>query len=105
MRLVYNPRVQQDVAKALRYYDEAGGEDLGDAFFDELTASVELARAAGTISPGIRRVAAREFGTLPLSFSVSHRWRHAARAGGAAQPAASVFRVAPQMMADRAQPS
>lgn len=48
MRLIYNARVQQDVSVALRYYDEQGGPELGDAFFLELTAHVELAR----VQPG-----------------------------------------------------
>jgi plasmid stabilization system protein ParE len=45
MTLIYHPRVSHDVAQALRYYDEAGGPALGDAFFEELTQRVEQARA------------------------------------------------------------
>jgi plasmid stabilization system protein ParE len=45
MRLIYHPRVQHDVTEALRYYDEVGGAALGDAFFDELCARTEMARA------------------------------------------------------------
>jgi toxin ParE1/3/4 len=43
MRLVYHPSVQRDVATALRYYDDAGGAALGDAFFEELTQRVAQA--------------------------------------------------------------
>ena len=45
MNLVYNRNVQKDVTAILAYYDEAGGQELGDAFFAELMAHVELARA------------------------------------------------------------
>lgn len=45
MRLVYHPSVQRDVAAALRYYDDAGGPALGDAFFEELTKRVAQAHA------------------------------------------------------------
>lgn len=44
MRLVYNPRVQRDITEALRYYDEACGGELGDAFFAEFLARAETAR-------------------------------------------------------------
>lgn len=44
MRLVYHPSVQRDVAAPLRYYDDAGGPALGDAFFEELTRHVAKAQ-------------------------------------------------------------
>lgn len=35
MNLIYHRSVQSDVSAVLNYYDEAGGPELGDAFFDE----------------------------------------------------------------------
>jgi toxin ParE1/3/4 len=42
MKLVYHRRVQNDVSAVLDYYDEVGGPDLGDAFFNEFMAYVAL---------------------------------------------------------------
>jgi hypothetical protein len=60
MNLVFNRNVQKDVTAILAYYDEAGGSKLGDAFFAELMAYVELARAAPTrfhpVSEELRRI-------------------------------------------------
>ena len=65
MNLVFNRNVQKDVTAILAYYDEAGGSKLGDAFFAELMAFVELARATPTrfhpVSDELRRVNLRRF--------------------------------------------
>jgi plasmid stabilization system protein ParE len=35
MKLIYHRSVQSDVSAVLNYYDEVGGPELGDAFFEE----------------------------------------------------------------------
>ena len=65
MRLVYHPHVQRDVTDAMRYYDGAGGVELGDAFFAELCAHVELARESPSrfhrVAGELRRVNLKRF--------------------------------------------
>ena len=43
MRLVYHPAVQRDVTGILRHYDGISRR-LGDAFWEELTGLIEVAR-------------------------------------------------------------
>ncbi|MBL9187274.1 MAG: hypothetical protein JNK23_07340 [Opitutaceae bacterium] len=48
MNLVYHRSVQRDVSQVVAYYDQAGGLELGDAFFTELMAQVQAARRQPT---------------------------------------------------------
>ncbi len=65
MNVIYHPGVQQDVSAVLAYYDQAGGSDLGDAFFSELMAYVESARSQPTrfhpVEGDLRRVNLERF--------------------------------------------
>lgn len=45
MRVAYHPAVQRDVNRILRHYDRVSPE-LGDAFWEELMATIESAAAA-----------------------------------------------------------
>lgn len=45
MRVGYHPAVQRDVSRILRHYDRISPQ-LGDAFWDELMAMIEVARTA-----------------------------------------------------------
>lgn len=45
MNLLYHRSVQRDVSEVIAYYDRAGGAELGDAFFAELTAQVQAAQS------------------------------------------------------------
>lgn len=42
MKVVFHRGVQQDVSEVLKYYDQVGGEELGDAFFAALVVFYEL---------------------------------------------------------------
>lgn len=44
MKVVYHPAVQQDVNRALHYYDKLS-DRLGDEFWVELTTYIEAAAA------------------------------------------------------------
>jgi len=48
MNLIYHRGVQRDVSEVIAYYDQAGGPELGDAFFAELTAQVHAAQLQPT---------------------------------------------------------
>lgn len=66
MTLIFHRRVQDDVAAILAHYDQAAGTSLlGDAFFDDLMAHVELARSDPTrfhfVRESVRRVNLKRF--------------------------------------------
>ncbi len=48
MTLTYHRLVQRDVSEIVRRYDDAGGDQLGDAFFSELTARLAHIRDSPT---------------------------------------------------------
>lgn len=45
MQVVFHPLVAGDVRRALSRYDEAGGKELGDAFYAELMSRIQQAIA------------------------------------------------------------
>jgi plasmid stabilization system protein ParE len=59
MRVIYHRRIQNDLRKALSYYEEEGGKRLGDRFFAEVerTAArvVENPKGFHFIARGLRR--------------------------------------------------
>ena len=64
MRVAYHPAVQGDVNRILRYYDRISPR-LGDAFWEELLATIEVAATAPqrfhSVDRGRRRANLKRF--------------------------------------------
>ncbi|MBE7504029.1 MAG: type II toxin-antitoxin system RelE/ParE family toxin [Verrucomicrobiales bacterium] len=62
--MAYHPAVQRDVSRILRYYDRISPR-LGDAFWEELLATIEVAAGAPgrfhPVDPGRRRANLKRF--------------------------------------------
>jgi plasmid stabilization system protein ParE len=68
MNVAYHPAVRRDVRDILRHYDEISVR-LGDAFWDELQALIEQARAnPERFHPTERRIRRANMKSLPYHF-------------------------------------